>query len=559
VAGRRESGSDPARRSGAWREIALLLAIAAVYFVAAKAGLRLAVVHPSATAVWPPTGIALTAILLVGYRVWPAIAIGAFLANATTAGTLATSAGIAAGNTLEGLAGAWLVNRFGGGRHALGRPGEVFKFVALAAGVSTLVSATIGVTSLAAAGFAPWREFGDIWLTWWLGDAVGALVVAPPLLLWATGSPPRPPRRRLEAIAAGALLLVTWLAYLHGIGVPNAPIEWIWLPSVVWVAYSFGQRAASTTVLAISAVTVWSTVSGLGPFVLPSPNTSLLLLQAYIGVVSVLALTLSSVVAARERTLRDLAAARDELEERVRERTLDLSTANARLREEISERERLERELVEAGEQERLRLGRDLHDDLGQLLTGIGFLSSAVEQRLAAQSRPEAGTLREIRGLVQEAVAKSRTLSLGLTPVSLEAGGLVPALRELAAMTERVFDVACSIDGDSVEIRDAAVATNLYRIAQEAISNAVRHGQGRSIDIEVSLEGERLTMTVQDDGVGVPEQLEDRGRLGIGIMKYRAEIIGGTLRVESGPRGTRVTCEVSGVTSPAPGGESPRA
>src|SRR2546426_3852960 len=142
--------------------------LAGVYFIAGKLGLRLAFVNASATAVWAPTGIALAAFLTLGYRVWPAVFIGAFLVNATTAGSIGTSICIAAGNTLEGLTGAHLVNRFAGGRNPFARAQDIFKFAALAAVASTMVSATCGVTTLLVAGLASRASYGSIWLTWWL-------------------------------------------------------------------------------------------------------------------------------------------------------------------------------------------------------------------------------------------------------------------------------------------------------------------------------------------------------------------------------------------------------
>ena len=164
-----------------------LLAITAVYFAAGKLGLSLALVHASASAVWPPTGIALAAFLLLGRSVWPAIFAGAFLVNVTTAGSPATSLGIAVGNTLEAWAGAELVRRFAGGAAAFDRPRDVWRFFALAGLVATAISPTIGVTSLCLAGFASWSEYAAVWLTWWLGDIGGAVVVAPALVLWAQG------------------------------------------------------------------------------------------------------------------------------------------------------------------------------------------------------------------------------------------------------------------------------------------------------------------------------------------------------------------------------------
>src|SRR5262245_178928 len=139
-----------------------------VYFIVGKFGLKLASLHASASPVWPSAGIALAAILILGYRIWPAIFLGAFVVNLTNAGDVATSLAIASGNTLEALAGAWLVIRFAGGKHFCDRPQNVFKF-ALVAAVSTLIRPSFGVTSLAMAGFADWTHYGAIWLTWWLG------------------------------------------------------------------------------------------------------------------------------------------------------------------------------------------------------------------------------------------------------------------------------------------------------------------------------------------------------------------------------------------------------
>ena len=179
-----------------------------VYFVAGKLGLKLAFLNASASAVWPPSGIALAALLLLGFRIWPAIFLGAFLVNFTTAGNFPTSLGIATGNTFEALGGAWLVYRFAGGARVFDRAQGVFKF-ALAATLSTLISPTIGLTSLALAGFADWNNYSAIWVTWWLGDLAGDLVLAPLIILLFVA-----PNRRwnradaLEARLLG-LLLVT--------------------------------------------------------------------------------------------------------------------------------------------------------------------------------------------------------------------------------------------------------------------------------------------------------------------------------------------------------------
>src|SRR5438105_53315 len=182
--------------------------LAVIYLIAGKLGLMLASLHASASPVWPSAGIALAAILLLGYRAWPAIFVGAFLVNVTTAGNVATSFAIATGNTLEALAGAWLVNRFAGGRNVFERPQGVFKF-ALAAAISTVISPAFGVTSLALTGFADWANYGAIWLTWWLGDTTGDLLVAPLIILWSIASKRR--WNRSEAVEAGILLLLLFI------------------------------------------------------------------------------------------------------------------------------------------------------------------------------------------------------------------------------------------------------------------------------------------------------------------------------------------------------------
>jgi integral membrane sensor domain MASE1 len=156
------------------RRVVPTLVVGIVYVLAGKLGLDFASIHASASPVWPPTGIALAAFLLLGRGVWPAIFFGAFLVNVTTAGSIASSLGIALGNTLEGIVGATLVERYASGRRVFDRAQDIFKFVALAGFASTTLSASIGVVSLVLAGYARWADSGAVWLTWWLGDAAGS-------------------------------------------------------------------------------------------------------------------------------------------------------------------------------------------------------------------------------------------------------------------------------------------------------------------------------------------------------------------------------------------------
>lgn len=196
-----------------FRRAVLLVGVGAAYYFGAKLGLQFAFINASATSVWPPTGIALAAFVLFGYRIWPAVAAAAFLANLENTGSVTPSLGIALGNTLEGLTAAYLVNRFARGGRVFDRVRDIIRFTALAGFVATTVSATIGVTSLALGGLAEWERFGHIWLTWWLGDAVGAIVLAPALILWG-GVKPGVRWDRAKAIEGVSLFAVCVLASL---------------------------------------------------------------------------------------------------------------------------------------------------------------------------------------------------------------------------------------------------------------------------------------------------------------------------------------------------------
>ena len=294
-------------------QVALL---AAVYFGAAKLGLTMAFVAEQVTAVWPPTGIALAALLLFGSRVWPGIILGAFLANATANAPLGTAAGIALGNTLEALLGAWLLRRLVGFDKALERVQDVFGLVALAAGLSTMVSATIGATSLCLGGLKPWTAYPALWSVWWLGDALGNLVVAPLLLTWAGWR--RIAWRPRRADEAGGMLLglvaVSLLVFAGPAGIFFFhPLAYTVFPFVIWAALRFGQHAAALMTFVASSIAIWGTVRGYGPFAGPTTHESLMLVQVFMGVVAITTLILGAVTIERERAKEAARESRDEL------------------------------------------------------------------------------------------------------------------------------------------------------------------------------------------------------------------------------------------------------
>ena len=287
----------------------LISIVTLVYFVVGKFGLMLASLHASASPVWPSAGIALAAMLFFGYHVWPAIFVGAFLVNVTNAGDVTTSLAIATGNTLEALAGAWMVIRFARGKNFCDRPQDVFKF-ALIAATSTLISPAFGVTSLALAGFADWTHYGAIWLTWWLGDVTGDLVFTPLVVLWIVGS--RRCWRKKEASEVGVLflLLVLLSSVVFGgwlqISSQNYPITFICGPIVIWMAFRFRPLETANGIFILSVIAVWGTLHGFGPFVRETENQSLVALQLWIAVLTITAMALSAGMAERRRVEEEL-------------------------------------------------------------------------------------------------------------------------------------------------------------------------------------------------------------------------------------------------------------
>jgi integral membrane sensor domain MASE1 len=275
------------------------------YIVAGKFGLSLARIHPSASPVWAPTGIALAAVLLLGYRVWPAILLSAFVVNITTYGSFLTSLGIAAGNTLEGIVGGYLVNRFARGRYFCDRLQDILTFTVLASIVATTISATVGVTSLALGGRVASDAYGPIWLTWWLGDAAGALLVVPPLVLWSRKSDVQWNYRKI--IELGILLLMLSLAgqIALGLALPvefkNYPLALMYIPFLAWAAFRFGQREAVLVMLLLAGIVLSQTLVGYGPFARGQSNRALLMLQCFMGIMAVTTLVFAVFASERKR------------------------------------------------------------------------------------------------------------------------------------------------------------------------------------------------------------------------------------------------------------------
>jgi diguanylate cyclase (GGDEF)-like protein len=283
----------------------VLAALFAVYFVAGRLGLNFALAHPGGAPIWAPAGIAFAAFVLLGYEVWPIVLVGTVLVNIMTSGSIPVSAAVGVGNTLEGFVGAFLVNRFANGAGTFKTPDRIFRFTTIVALGSAPVSATVGVASLLVAGATRWSEAGYLWLTWWLGNLTGDLVVVPFVVLWSIG--PWIRTSWLQIAEAGGLLasltVVTLVVFggLYPSDVKNYPFEFLCGPFFLWAAFRFGRREVATATAIVATVAVWGTLRGLGPFVRDTQDESLFLLQAYVGVTSVMSVTLAAVVAEHRR------------------------------------------------------------------------------------------------------------------------------------------------------------------------------------------------------------------------------------------------------------------
>ena len=301
----RSDGREPPRADPLGSDVVALILVGIAYFTFAGLGLHLASINPSATPIWPPTGLAIAVILLWGNRIAPAIFIAAFLINQVIAGSIFTSLAIAGGNTLEAVIAGYLVRHWAQGEQVFDTPTGIAKFTLISL-AATMVSATIGVSSLTVAGYAEVSSFISVWLTWWLGDLAGALVVAPVVVLWAKSEPASLTRHQitrtgltyLAAVAAG---VIAFSPLLQQTTLHDVMIFVVILP-LLWASLRQGPRDTATVALIISAFAVWCTAMQCGPFAKPSLNNSFIVSLSFMISAAVLSLALSTDVAVRNRT-----------------------------------------------------------------------------------------------------------------------------------------------------------------------------------------------------------------------------------------------------------------
>ncbi|RXG86981.1 response regulator [Bradyrhizobium vignae] len=469
-----------------------LVVIGLIYFASAKAGLALASIHPSATPIWPPTGVALAAVLLRGYRTWPAIFAAAMIANATTAGSLATAIAIATGNSLEAIAGAYLINRWSGGCETFSTPNSVAKFTLICVVIATPISATIGLTSLALFGYIEPKNFADAWITWWLGDVTGALVIAPVTVLWASNHHQASNWHDFvetagvlaTAAAVGLIAFSPLIEQTPG----RDPLGFLAILPMLWAALRRGPRDTATVALVLAGITIWATHAGGGPFAISDPNASFLLVLMFLISITVPSLLLSADVKVREKAEGNLRRAHVELEQKVAERTQELELANAA----------------------KSRFLAMASHDLRQPLHALGLFVAQLRTPLKPEERTN--TIERIDATRKEMDEMFNSL---LDISRLDAGMLTPKITEfpigrLLQKIETAFDQATQKKGLRLRVRpsDAWVRSDamlLERIMLNLVSNAVRYTLQGGILVGCRRRGEMLRIEVCDTGPGIPE------------------------------------------------------
>jgi PAS domain S-box-containing protein len=309
----------------------MLVLLTAAYVAAGHIGLLLAFANENATPVWAPTGLAIAALLLFGLRAWPAIAVGAFVVNLLNSGSIPASLVIAAGNTLEAYVGARLTIRYARGRAVFDSTADVLRFVIIAAGASA-IAASIGTLTVTVGRLGTQTDVEAIWLTWWLGDTVGAIVVAPIVVLWNR----RPQlfdivRRLPEMLALLASLALAAYAVFSPWpqGRPDFPV--ILVPVLLWSAFRFGAWFTALCSAMVAVIAIYGTLRGWGPFSRWELNDALLILQAFIGMSTTMMLSVAAEVTRRRDVERDLRRLNDDLEWTVTSRTDELLRVNERL------------------------------------------------------------------------------------------------------------------------------------------------------------------------------------------------------------------------------------
>jgi signal transduction histidine kinase/CheY-like chemotaxis protein len=511
------------------QNLAWIAAVAIIYYAAGKLGLYFASFSASSSPVWPPTGIAFAALLLLGYQIWPGIFLGAFFVNLAISGAVFASLGIATGNTLEAITAVYLTMRYANGRRLFEHAQDFFRFAALGM-LAAALSATIGATSLALSGFVHSNEFARVWLTWWLGDVGGFLLFAPFPILWIerprlTGDHRRPLESSLTLAAVALFGILVFAGAIPGI--EKYPIGFICVPILVWTAFRFGQREAAAAIFVMTVCAEWGMMRGHGPWArFASLISSDIIPQAFLLTMAVMTMALAAVVWERKRAEEDANQARNQA-----------VAANR------------------AKDQFLAMLGHELRNPIAALASAVhvlqrGDMTSQQSARLLEIMVRQSGHLaRMVDDLLDvERITAARRITLSRRPMNLAecARDCVAALRLREEygrheITLRIEDTW--IDGDPDRV--AQIITNL-------LSNACKYTRPLGkIVLSIRTEGDRAVICVEDNGDGIPadllprifelfvqgDRLSDRhpGGLGLGLTLVRrlTEMHSGTVEAHS--------------------------
>jgi len=486
------------RSHGDVRYALTMVAVAFAYFVSAKLGLSLAFATKQVSAFWPPTGIALAALLLIGYRAWPGIFLGAFLANATSGETLLTAAGIAAGNMLTGVVGAFLLRSRYKFHIPLERTRDVLALVIVAM-ISTLVSASLGTLNLLLAKLVTWNTFGSVWLVWWVGDTLGIVLLAPFLLSWVLQPRVQWRSKRLVEYVAlfGALMSVGYFVFARTTvaGPPYPLMTYAAFPFLIWAAFRFEQREVVTSTLLIASIATWGAIHGNGPFGFGSLDDRLIAVDTFVGVMGITALLLGAATAERRQSQERLRCARDEMEQRVQERTAQLEQANHDLSE----------------------FSHSMSHDLRAPLRAINAFSEMLTQRYAAALDTDG--VRLIGGIARNTQLMGHMLEDYLRLTDLRNESLRPQEVDMQALVREVIsDLSKASAGNAqFQVRELPVAicdrTLIREVWVNLVDNALkfsRQHERPSIEIGSELSDDAITYFIKDNGVGFDMQWSDQ-------------------------------------------------
>ncbi|HEX6251379.1 MAG TPA: MASE1 domain-containing protein [Gemmatimonadaceae bacterium] len=469
-------------------EIAVL---AALYIIAARFGLALDAVAGFATLVWAPTGIAFAALLVRGQRLWPGVAVGALVANALEGAPAGAAALIALGNTLEAAGGAYVLRQIPGFRPSLERVRDVLAFIVVAAVLSTVISATIGTGTLRLFDLITVEQAATAWRTWWLGDMIGALVIAPVILVWASTQPALPETRRLlETLALAAMVITaSLLVFTFPVAQGSRALQaYLLFPPLIWAALRFGRRGAVTSTFAASVIAVWGTINGAGPFAADTLYQSLQELQIFMGVITLTFLLLGASMSERRRAHHELRVARETAEAANRAKAEFLAVVSHELRTPLNA-------INGYGEMLTMELAGPLStqqkDAVARIQRNSQHLLTLIEEVLSF-ARHEAGRLRFARTsvCVRTAIAELEPL----VGAELQKKGL-RFLQEPP-------------DGD---LRVHADPEKLRQILLNLVGNAIKFTPaGGQISVGAAREGNAARIWVADTGIGIPAEKVER-------------------------------------------------